>query len=237
MEHFETYPAYAKRLTQIGQARGWRWQTLGHVGPERFPLHGIRIPGKKGTVVLSAGIHGDERSGPHAMLQFLETHRPRKTDPTLMMFPCLNPSGFDRNRRRTAERRDPNRHWTDRAAHVPMHAMVKRALQHETIADALSLHEDDRTKFFLYVIGREYESAYRRILEAGGSVVPVHQGRNVYANVSERGLVYDQHHSLEDWMHARGARLNVCAEAPAYVPFETRVKLNIAVVRRFLALC
>ena len=237
MQNIPTYQEYAERLVDVCRRRGFQLQTIGRVGEERFPLFMIVLPGKKKTACISAGIHGDERSGPLAMLKFLETYRHRASGPKLILFPCLNPSGFDRNRRRTAERRDPNRHWTDRAAHVPMHRFVKKALRSERVDHALSLHEDDRTKFFLYVIRREEEIFYRKVLAAGGRVVSVHRGRNVYAARAEDGLVFDEHHSLEDWMHAQGAATNICAEAPGYLPLPVRIRLNLAVVLEWLHLC
>jgi predicted deacylase len=237
MKNIERYADYAQMLGEICRRRGFRLRTIGRVGPERFPLFMIVFPGKGKTICLTTGIHGDERSGPISMLSFLKTYRHRASGPRLILFPCLNPSGFDRNRRRTAEHRDPNRHWTTKRAHVPMHGMVKRALAKEKILHFMSLHEDVRTKFFLYVMRREEETFYRKVLAAGGKVIPVHRGRNVYAKRAESGLVYDEHHTLEDWMNAQGAVTNICAEAPGKLPLGIRVRLNLAVVLTWLKLC
>jgi len=239
MKDIDRYEEYAERLRDLCRRRGLALKLIGRVGPDRFPLYQVSLPARRGadTVCIAAGIHGDERSGPLSTLAFLDSFRPHPNDPHLIVFPCLNPFGFDRDRRHTSQKRDPNRKWTLVDAHVPMHAVVKRILKAQHVRHFMALHEDDKYRFYLYVIGREQEPFYRRLLEAGRRVVPVFHGRKVHLHRAEAGLVMDVFDgSMEHWMHNHGAETSTCVETPDYLPMAVRVKLNLAIMKAFIRL-
>jgi hypothetical protein len=65
----------------------------------------------------------------------------------------------------------------------------------------LSLPEDDRRRFFLYVIGRHQLDYYRRLRDAGRKIASLHRGFRIYHAKANEGLVFDLYDtSLEDWM-------------------------------------
>ncbi|MEK7138774.1 MAG: M14 family metallocarboxypeptidase [Patescibacteria group bacterium] len=65
-------------------------------------------------VLLSAGIHGEEPAGVYALLAFLERDIHRfANDFEFLIFPCINPFGFERNYRFNYRGRDINREFKD----------------------------------------------------------------------------------------------------------------------------
>jgi len=239
MKNIERYEDYAERLRTLSRHRGFALKVVSRVGPDRFPLYQATLPARRSadTVCIAAGIHGDERSGPLSTLAFLDAYRPHSDDPHMIVFPCLNPFGFDRDRRHTSQQRDPNRKWTLTAAHVPMHAVVKRILRKHRARHFITLHEDDKYRFYLYAIGRDQEPFYRNLLDAGARVVPAFRGRKVHLHRAQEGLVMDVFDgSMEHWMHEHGALTSTCVETPDLIPMATRVKLNLAIIRRFVRL-
>lgn len=62
------------------------------------------------TVLISGGVHGDEPAGVHAALEFLADVQPEFDDELqFVVFPCVNPSGFDADTLETASGANLNR--------------------------------------------------------------------------------------------------------------------------------
>jgi murein peptide amidase A len=95
-------------------------------------------------VLVSAGVHGDEPAGVHALLDFLEKHASQYLDRfTFVVYPCINPSGFELDTRKTAADVDLNRSFGKVGAPEEIRLIEAdlRALGHK-YAFALDMHED-----------------------------------------------------------------------------------------------
>ena len=102
------------------------------------------------TVLISAGIHGDEPAGPTAIFLFLErnnTHLFKHFN--FLILPCINIYGFEHNKRENADGIDLNRSFErDEIAEVNI---VKQAIQGMRFAFTIDFHEDwEATGFYLY---------------------------------------------------------------------------------------
>jgi hypothetical protein len=81
--------------------RGYSVEQIAHVsyGDARWPILCIRsTPWEvtRPTVLISGGVHGDEPAGVHAALRFLADGQREFNDVLqFVVFPCVNPSGFD----------------------------------------------------------------------------------------------------------------------------------------------
>ncbi|MBI3336399.1 M14 family metallocarboxypeptidase [Candidatus Peregrinibacteria bacterium] len=65
---------------------------------------------KNSTVLISGGVHGDEPAGVYAVLDFLREEADQYTDRmNMIVLPCINPSGFEANKRKTMNGKDLNR--------------------------------------------------------------------------------------------------------------------------------
>src|SRR5271156_5826738 len=107
-------PSYARDVEEAARADGW---TIRHLSPTASsPRPWLQRAAKTGPgvarVYLSAGIHGDEISGPLALLKML-----RRPDFfaafEVTIFPMLNPDGLARNVRGNADGIDLNRDYRD----------------------------------------------------------------------------------------------------------------------------
>lgn len=110
-------------------------------------------------ILIVAGIHGDEPSGPYAAFEFLQLlrHRSRKPEVVIDVIPLINVSGFIAGTRENNLGQDLNRCF-QRFRTVddpPACRMVWAFLEKSEPYDLLvSLHEDlEREEFYLYDFG------------------------------------------------------------------------------------
>lgn len=118
-----------------------------------YPIFHVRINSisdSNKTILLTAGLHGDEPAGVEAALQFLE----RDNSSLLQKFsfdviPCINPYGYIHNTRENREGIDINRSFED--DNIQESNLIKRALEHKHFSLAIDFHEDyDADGFYLY---------------------------------------------------------------------------------------
>lgn len=148
------YADFARRL------RAANARLYGHV--EHHPLYYAELlptGASCATVLISAGIHGDEPAGVEAAWHLL-AHPPRWARPFhLVLFPCLNPSGYELHTRANARGTDLNRMFREENP-PPEVAAYLRVLAGRRFDLALALHEDsDGRGFYLYELcprGREF---------------------------------------------------------------------------------
>jgi hypothetical protein len=102
-----------------------------------------------GVVALSAGVHGDEPAAPWALLSLV---RDGLLDRRFgyRIWPCTNPSGYERGTRENAEGADINRSF-GRGGSTPEARAIVTANRDRTFVAALDLHEDfEADGFYAY---------------------------------------------------------------------------------------
>ncbi|MBI2117439.1 M14 family metallocarboxypeptidase [Candidatus Peregrinibacteria bacterium] len=103
---------------------------------------------KKGpTVMLSAGVHGDEPAGVYALLDFLNSGMREYGDRcNFVVFPCVNPSGFEADTRRTMNGVDLNHSFGVGSAQPEVAAIEEWLSYHaHQFRLHIDLHEDNPT--------------------------------------------------------------------------------------------
>jgi len=165
-----------------------------------FDLVGLRSPGAR-TVLITAGFHGDEKAGPLTLLE----HAAEIVDYAaargvgLLIYPCINPSGFEAHTRYNVSGERPNNDflryeiapgvWRGELRDGERFSRIVPAvdgLPKETVALAreldraplpaasLDLHQDNfihGSLFYAYVFGDL--ASYRPLMARAGSLVPV----------------------------------------------------------------
>lgn len=192
------------------------------------------------TVYLSAGIHGDEPAGPHALLALLKEGFFDDRFHWLIC-PALNPTGLEAGSRENAEGGDLNRDYkscqiAEVAAHV---AWLKKQKRPDLF---LSLHEDwESTGFYYYEINRGVEAPSREIIMEAASPFFPPEPASVIDDHEVTGpgwIFHSEHPDLPDgWPEAiylakSGCPLSLTFETPSGAPFAERVQCHQAVVRR-----
>ena len=95
-------------IRQSARKAGWVFESI-QAAPG-LELQSWRRPSAqlRKRIYISAGIHGDEPAGPLAARQLVEENL-WPPDVEIVLFPCLNPTGFPLNRRENAQEIDLNR--------------------------------------------------------------------------------------------------------------------------------
>jgi len=142
------------RLVSLAQSPRLRAQTFATVayGDARFPLRSFAwgddaLP----AVYVLAGVHGDEPGGVEAALRLLESLADGAaplTGYSLLILPCVNPSGLADGTRANRIGQDINRQF--HADRTQESAAVRRSLDPRQAAALVDLHCDRQTEGFYF---------------------------------------------------------------------------------------
>ena len=226
------------------QAHGWVIEEippaakliLGLTRPATRPApHATRNTQHPPRLYISTGIHGDEPAGPLAALQLLrENAWPAGLD--LWLCPCLNPTGFQVNRRENREGLDLNRQYrTPEAGETTAHvAWLERQPRFDL---CLCLHEDwESHGFYVYELNPDNQPSLAEAMVARvGKVCPIDRSEVIEGRPAQNGIIRPgvDPRSRPDWPEAfylitHKTRLSYTLEAPSDFPLPTRVAALVA---------
>lgn len=198
-----------------------------------------RIPGTWAPrIYLSTGIHGDEPAGPKAALDLIRDEV-LPTDAWLWLCPCLNPTGFPRNTRESAEGLDLNRDYRHlRSGEIREHVDW---LQQQPMFDlTLCLHEDwEAAGFYVYELNPDQQpSLAEAIVEAARDVCPIDLSPEIDGRPAVQGIIRPNIDPAlrSEWPEAlylvnHKTRLSYTLEAPSDFDLRVRVASLYAGVR------
>jgi hypothetical protein len=207
-------------VTRLGASDGWPLDVLQlrTRGAGRRPLR----------VLVSAGVHGIEPSGPGAALLAMErllADQDRFTNLELTVLPLVNPVGYRARRRGNADNLDLNR-WFFDVADVPVEVMLTRPVLGGCRFDlGIDLHASrsvgERGFFALHrsaavVLG----PAMHRLRER----YPIlSESTNRYTLEAPGVLRSENTGTVKDYLALSGTRWAMTIEAPAVWPYERQV--------------
>ncbi len=241
--------SFARDIVAAAKPGGWTIRYLSPTPSSVRPwLQRIALGGRGSPkVYFSAGIHGDEISGPLALLEMLR--RPdffAAFDTTI--FPLLNPEGLTLGLRGNADGIDLNRDYRNtKSAEIASHIEALQTLGR--FDGAMMLHEDfEGIGAYLYELKtRLRPTSARKIIAAMGRHVPIDPRPEIEevrasGGVIQRRDIVLKHGALEDrpdWPEAAYLSINhtqVCytTETPKPFPIEHRVQAQIAAVETLL---
>lgn len=241
--------AYARDVEQAARAEGW---TVRHLTPmasgTRPWLHrAAQSCGEVPRVYLSAGIHGDETSGPLALLQMLRQPDFFAVFDTTI-FPILNPNGLARGVRFNADGIDLNRDYRNsRSLEIQSH--IETLLTLRRFDAAMMLHEDvDGIGAYLYELNEVISHTLgSEIIAAMGRHVPIDLRPEIeevpaHGGVISRKDIVLKLGSLEDrpdwpeamYLSVHHTEVSYTTETPVAFPLEQRVHAQMAAVETLL---
>ena len=241
--HGERIEIHAVLRDVEAAARHHGWSAEVFHQTSEFKFFALRRPLSRFTdrvsrLYLSTGIHGDEPAGPLAALRLLEENRwPAELD--LWLCPCLNPTGFERNRRENANGIDLNREYRNPKADETIAHLGWLERQPEFDL-CLLLHEDwESHGFYVYEQNPERRpSLAEAIVEAVARVCPIDPSEVIEGRSARHGIIRPaiDPNSRPDWPEAfylirHKTRLSYTLEAPSDFPLETRVNALVAAVQ------
>lgn len=212
-----------------------------------YPLYMITHGEGDIRVALSAGIHGDEPAGVEALLRFLEgTHicideGIKKWDKVFKftVFPCTNPTGFEKGTRENINGIDLNRKFN--STNPPEEVMILQdALKGGQFDLYMDFHEDtDGEGFYLYEvmrkgvnhlseeiiknISRNYPVDRRECIDGfpncGGVICPQKDRKRFHIRKKDLPLPL--------YLYLRSVKHCLTIESPTRFPMEERVGMHL----------
>jgi len=192
-------------------------------------------------IYLSTGIHGDEPAGPLAVRRLLQEDAwPPGVD--LWLCPCLNPTGFELNRRENWAGLDLNRQYLapgaeETVSHV---AWLRRQPGFDL---CLCLHEDwEAHGFYLYELNPDNQPSLAGPMIARiGELCPIDRSEVIEGRPARDGIIRPSvdPRTRPQWPEAfyllmHKTRLSYTLEAPSDFPLAVRVAALVTGVRAAL---
>jgi murein peptide amidase A len=242
--------AYAGEIEETARATGW---TVRHLSPmesgprpwfQRAAEEGASAPSR---LYLSAGIHGDEISGPLALLEMIR--QPgffASFDVT--MFPILNPDGLARGARTNRDGIDLNRDYRNtRSLEIKGH--IETLLTLARFDASVMLHEDyEGIGAYLYELNDTLDPGLgAEIVAAMGLHVPIDVRPEIEGAAARGGVISRRDliarlgriEDLPEWPEAIYLAVHhtdvvYTTETPKPFPIQARVKAQIAAVKTLM---
>jgi murein peptide amidase A len=223
---------------RLALEHGWQSDTFLESGG--LTLLGYRRPHAAAVknLYLSTGIHGDEPSGPLAVLRLLEENQ--WPEANLWLVPCLNPGGFDLNTRENPAGVDLNRDYRHLKT-LEVTAHVRWLSEQPNFDLALILHEDwEANGFYVYEVNpNNLPSFAEPIVESVGGLCPVETAELVDNWPIKAGIIRPAIDPKDrpQWAEALYLVVNktprsYTLETPSDFPLALRVETHVRAARR-----
>jgi hypothetical protein len=189
MGRVRDYGEIGRRLRALPR-REWRVESVARVWG--YPFFCVRrvIDRHAETILVAAGIHGEEPGSVEGALRWLEGNEWARWRINWFVLPCINPYGWERNQRRNAQGRDINRQFR-KPALCPEAQLVKRLVKGRRYLFAFDHHEDvDAPGYYLYELRAGPPFIGERIVAAVGKVIPINCNKTIDGHkATGRGLI------------------------------------------------
>jgi len=244
MSHVRDYNEIVGRLRALPRAE-WRVERVGEVW--NYPFFRVRrqISRDAPTILLTAGIHGEEPGGVEGAMRWLEGGEWSKWRVNWFVLPCINPYGWERNHRRNAQRRDINRQFRN-PDDCPEAKLVKELVHGQRFQFSLDLHEDvDATGYYVYELRRAPPFVGERIVAAVGRAIPINRDKVIDGNRTTGLALIRREADVERllrrprWPMAYHVFLHCTdhilgSETPVHFPLERRAQAHTMALRTAL---
>lgn len=231
------WDGFIKGWKELASTRGFSCETL--LEREGMEILGCRKESEKADapwIYLSSGVHGDEPSGPQALMRLLEEDY---FGPELnwLICPVLNPTGLARATRETMDGKDINRDYKKRET-PEVRAHLAWLDEQPTASLFISLHEDwESTGVYYYEINDGVDGVtYQEMMKAAEPFFPP-EPQEIIDEHETRELGWIYHESKPDvedgWPEAIYLALANCSlsytiETPSSKGIEARISAHVA---------
>jgi hypothetical protein len=205
-----------------------------------YPLYRLIIhPKVKETVCIVSGIHGNEIAGPLSILKIVNAIiHDLPEEYRFVIYPMINPSGFDLRQRFDSDHRDLNAIYgaTLRSRnYFEVQVFYQDALNFAPFEAVITLHEDsDREKFYMYSLGKENLDFYHAICGFAKTCIPPWMNGEIEGcTTDEHGLILSnaRDHAFDGALHKNGlTKLAFTFETPGKLNCHFRVKMMVQLV-------
>ena len=244
MGRVRDYSEVVQRLEAL-PSRDWRVRRIAKIWDYPFFQVERHIERQAPTILLTAGIHGEEPGSVEGALRWLEGGEWKHWRVNWFVLPCMNPYGWERDQRRNAQGRDINRQFRGSNG-CPEAELIKCLLTNRRFLFAMDLHEDvDASGYYLYELRLEPPFLGERVLAAVGKVIPINHDKVIDGNkVTGLGLIrreagIDRLMRRRRWPMAfhvflHGASHILGSETPVRFPLTQRARAHTTALRTAL---
>jgi hypothetical protein len=225
------------------KTHGWSIEEIPVLSkPSLFALTRSPSGNEVSRIYISTGIHGDEPAGPLAALQLLKENQ-WPENASLVVIPCLNPTGLRLNRRENDQGVDLNREYLDTKAPEIL-AHINWLSRQPSYDLCICLHEDwESDGFYVYELNPDNRpSLADHIVAQVAEVCPLELSEIIEGRPARGGIIRPSvdPRSRPQWPEAfylltYKTRLSYTLEAPSDFALPTRVAALVAGVRASLA--
>ena len=238
------YHKLAKRIEALADGE-WRGELGGLVSGYPFFVLRRETSPEAPTILLTAGMHGDEPAGVEAALRWMEGDGWREWHVNWLVLPCINPSGWAHDLRTNSDGQDINRHFLD-PDECPEAAMVRRVLGHQRFVLAMDLHEDsDAAGYYLCETKTQPPFLGERIPQALSEIMPVADNKRLDGRRAQgpgwvlrlgRRNAFERRRQWPLAFHLTACCTDhfLCSETPTHLPLELRVRAHLTVLQEAL---
>jgi murein peptide amidase A len=200
---------------------------------ERFVFEGPQGGGDPIRIAFFAGIHGDEKGGPGAMVKFAETlvSNPAIAEGYYLYFyPVCNPDGFDAGTRCSRSGKDLNREFWSGSSEAEV-VLLEREIHDQAFHGLVSFHSDDTSDgMYGFVRGAVLaRSLLEPALARAEAVLPRNSRSLIDGFPAENGIIsvcYDG--ILTSSPKLENTPFEIIFETPHQVPMEKQIDAFVA---------
>lgn len=261
------YAVYADAVRALREVADVREYAVLEEPNGRFPVFRLEVTASPQAplVVVTSGFHGEERSGPLTLVERFHRFaaRAREKDVRLVVFPCVNPSGFVTGERYNASGEKPNNdflryevrpgEWkgelmTDepflryelfRQSPKETRALLPELEALPTPVAMLDVHQDNYAPgglVYAYTFGPKppYLELLKRSL--AWAQLGAHMPVDEHRKVGPDGLIEFCDGSVTDYFFRRGTRYIATLETTTTLPLEVTREVDTLWVEGFIEL-
>lgn len=215
-------------------------------GTRGYDLPRIHISGPEAghdqiRLGLFAGLHGDEPAGCVALVQFataVSANLSRIAGYDLMIYPVINPFGYECGTRQNHEGLDLNREFW-RGSFAREVQAIEQELRTARFDGILTLHSDDTCEgLYGYAHGRTLEeSLLKPALKAAAHYLPLDGRATIDGFTAREGLIHECfQHVLSAPPDQRPRPFDLIFETPAHAPFDLQVSAAVAALEEIISI-
>jgi hypothetical protein len=254
MTEFKDSRMLLEQIESAAHRSGFRQRILGEVsGPETsFPMIALskRLATQSPRILISAGIHGDEPAGPHAILSLLQSYAAEWSELSpyhIEIVPLINPTGFDHRQRENWQGIDLNRTFGSAAPPPEIRALMDDYKRRQ-IDLFIDLHEDvDTPGFYLYELAPDKTGSFGpHIIQAlREHKLPINTSDIIEGMPAIDGLILRTSRSVPRffrkgapqglYMKKLGTTRTLTFETPPSLPLEKRISMHLIALRAILS--
>jgi predicted deacylase len=243
-EEFISYERFIWTLLNEAHQHKLPVEVIGYETSKRtgisYPLYRLLInPKVEQTVCIVAGVHGNEIAGPLAVLHIINViihDLPRLF--RYVVYPMINPSGFDLRQRFDDDGRDLNAIYETTLTsknYLEVQEFYQDALKFAPFEAVITLHEDsDLEKFYMYGLGEENLDYYHAICAFARTWIPAWTNADIYGCQSDdHGLVLAtaRDHAFDGALYKKGlTKVAYTLETPGKLDIHFRVNMMVQLV-------